>query len=255
MKIAIFGVGFVGGALKRWLEAYTDHTLVFYDPQKGFASYDASGIAVNFICVPVPTIENGDLELSNLIGCLKLIRGHAMPKNQPVFIRSTILPGTNKFLQEWFPELSIYPMPEFLNERNAFKDMERNDIIVGDNGKNHDLLTSIFPGKKLLHMQPDEATMAKYAHNCLGASKVNLCNVIHDQCQQLKIRYEKVRQGFLMTGHVDPLMTLVPGPDGKMGYGGSCYTKDMEAFAAFTNAESIKATVKENEQFRGGKDE
>lgn len=241
MRIGIAGVGFVGGALKRWLEAYTDHELRLYDPGKGydhsFRGTYYNDVDLGFICVPVPTKDDGTLDASLLEEAIG-----RFPTGIPLFIRSTILPDTLLEMKD------VYPMPEFLNERSAFKDMERNAIIVGDRGKHHDILTKVFPGKEIMHCDPIEACIGKYGHNVHGAVKVNTSNIIYNLCKKHGVRYERVRQVMLMTGHVSEQGTLVPGPDGKLGYGGTCYPKDTKAFAHYTGSKMLHECVKENDE-------
>jgi UDPglucose 6-dehydrogenase len=76
--------------------------------------------------------------------------------------------------------------------------------------------------------------MVKYAHNVFGALKVTYFNCIYDLCQKLGMDYERVRAGILGSTYINEMHTKVPGPDGKLGYGGKCVPKDVNAFTLMT---------------------
>ena len=56
-------------------------------------------------------------------------------------------------------------------------------------------------------------------------------NAVADYCRRLGAGYENVRKGVLLSGYINDTHTLVPGPDGKPGYGGKCFPKDVNALA------------------------
>ena len=92
IKVGIIGCGYVGGALKAWLEENNKSAQVFVsDPEKGYND-DMSGIDVAFLQISVPTEDDGTQDLTLMA---KLIKG--LP-DVPVFVRTTILPGTSERL-------------------------------------------------------------------------------------------------------------------------------------------------------------
>ena len=92
IKVGIVGCGFVGGALKTWLEENNkDVQVLVSDPPKGMND-DLSQIDVAFLQIHVPTEDDGTQDLTLM---KQLIKG--LP-NVPVFVRTTILPGS-----PWFP--------------------------------------------------------------------------------------------------------------------------------------------------------
>ena len=96
------------------------------------------------------------------------------------------------------------------------------------------LLVEIFPNKPYVTMSSLEAEITKYAHNVFGALKVTYFNAIYDYCKKLGADYEKVHAGCLLSGYINDMHTQVPGPDGKTGYGGKCFPKDVNAFTQAT---------------------
>ena len=92
-----------------------------------------------------------------------------------------------------------------------------------------ELLQEIFPHKQFITMSSLEAEITKYTHNVFGALKVTYFNAIFDYCANLGADYAKVHEGCLLRGYINDMHTQVPGPDGKFGYGGKCFPKDVNA--------------------------
>lgn len=218
MKIGIIGVGIVGGALAQWLEINTNHLIVKWDPMKGLKE-DLRVCDAIFICIPVRPAANGQ-DQSDLEKTVNFAKSFS----ENVFIRSTVLPGTND-------RLGTIACPEFLTARVAHDEMDRLPILVGD--CNPDLIKKIFESKPIYMMRNKEAELSKFAHNCFGAMKVTYFNIIHRLSQDLGIDYENVRNGILMSSFINEPHTMVPGPDGKFGYGGACFPENMKAMTAW----------------------
>ena len=142
-------------------------------------------------------------------------------------------------------------MPEFLSERTAYDDFCYQPMIYTGE---EDLLKNIFVNKKYVVMSNTEAELTKYAHNVFGAVKVTYFNGIYNMCQKMNLDYEKVHKGFLASGYINDMHTFVPGPDGKLGYGGKCFPKDVKAFEKYTKSypinKLINATDAINSEFR-----
>ena len=242
--VGIVGCGVIGGALKAWIEKNTEHKVLVSDPPKGFND-DLSHCDVIFMSLHVPTEPDGSQDLTLYKSILE-----KLPSNTPIFIRTTILPGTSARLSKETGK-EVYFMPEFLTERTSLTDFENQDIVFT---AHVDLLKEIFPNKKYVVMSSVEAEIAKYVHNVFGALKVTYFNAVYDYCQTMGADYEKVRSGVLLSQYISPTHTLVPGPDGKFGYGGKCFPKDTNAFAKATenfDLGKILSVIPElNEKFR-----
>ena len=136
--VGIVGCGVIGGALKVWIEKNTPHKVLVSDPPKGFND-DLSTCDVIFMSLHVPTETDGSQDMSLYKSIIE-----KLPDNTPIFIRTTILPGTSaKLSAETGKE--VYFMPEFLTERTSVVDFENQDIIFT---AHEDLLKEIFPNKK-----------------------------------------------------------------------------------------------------------
>ena len=147
IKVGIIGCGFVGGALKNWLENNNPECKLFIsDPYKGYND-DLSDIDIAFLQIHVPTEEDG-----------------------------SILPGTSERLSKETGHQVCY-MPEFLTERTFIEDFNKQTMVFTGA---QDLLTRIFVGKKFTVMTPLEAELTKYMHNVFGAYKVNYFNACRE---------------------------------------------------------------------------
>ena len=168
INVGIVGCGFVGGALKTWLEENNKDVKIFVsDPPKGMND-DLSQIDVAFLQIHVPTEDDGTQDLRLM---KDLIR--SLP-NVPVFVRTTILPGTSEMLSRETGHQVCY-MPEFLTERTHIEDFRKQTMVFTGAV---DLLINVFPGKKFTVMSPLEAEITNYAHNVFGAYKVTYFNSV-----------------------------------------------------------------------------
>lgn len=244
--IGIVGCGFIGSALKRWIEEHNPSVkMLISDPLKGYND-DVSKADVIFISIHIPTEKDGTQDLTVLKEIIK-----NLPKEKPIFIRTTILPGTSgKLTQE--TGRRVYFMPEFLTERTAYEDFCSQAMVFTAESE---LLSEIFKGKRYTEMTSLEAEITKYAHNVFGALKVTYFNGIYDLCKKMEANYKKVQEGILLSGYINAPHTMVPGPDGKFGYGGKCFPKDVNAMTKMVEDMPIYNLLKElkplNNHFRG----
>ena len=104
-------------------------------------------------------------------------------------------------------------------------------------------------------MTPFEAELTKYMHNVFGAYKVTYFNACREYCEQMGADWRKVHTGMLLSGYINDTHTYVPGPDGKYGYGGKCFPKDVNAFAKMTEGTPLGTLLEHlhelNVHFRG----
>ena len=122
ITVGIIGCGFVGGALKAWLEANNkDVKIVVSDPPKGMND-DISGADVYFLQIHVPTEDDGTQDLTLMKQLIKEL------PDKPVFVRTTILPGTSERLSKETGH-RVYYMPEFLTERTYIEDFKHQPMV------------------------------------------------------------------------------------------------------------------------------
>lgn len=249
IKIGIIGCGFVGTALKTWLQENNPNVEIYIsDPPKGIND-DISQCDAYFIQIHIPTENDGTQNLAVLKNIIT-----NLPNTSPIWIRTTILPGTSNKLSEETKHI-VYHMPEFLTERTYIEDFKWQPMVFTGSEEHINLLTRIFPNKIHIDMSSEEAELVKYAHNVFGALKVTYFNCIYDICQQRNFNYETVRKGILGSTYINDVHTRVPGPDGKFGYGGKCFPKDVNAFEKmfrYTPLGKLLDPLKKlNDEFRG----
>lgn len=218
MIIGLVGIGTVGGALRAWFETYTTHELRLFDPAKGHED-DFRGIDCAFVSIPVRPAQNGQ-DIHDLVKTVNTCKQFT----DKVFIRSTVLPGT-------CDSIGAIACPEFLTARQAYQDMVNLPILVGE--VPYAFVAEVFPGKPIVQMLNREAELAKFAHNCMGAIKVTFFNLVQKIATTIGADYDRTLEGVLMSGHINDQHTEVPGPDGKFGYGGTCFPENMEALRQF----------------------
>ena len=245
LNIGIIGCGVIGNALKRWIIEHNSNCNLFLsDPPKGLND-DLSTVDVFFISIHIPTEINDTQNLDLLKDIIRKL------PNKPIFIRTTLIPGTTDILKRELNKNIIF-MPEFLREKTAYEDFcSQPMIFCGE----VDLLKSIFLSKKYEVMTSYEAEITKYAHNVFCALKVTFFNGIHELAIKNNCNYENIRKGLLLSGNISERHTMVPGPDGKLGFGGKCFPKDVNAFEKFTEdsflGEMVKLTRIHNQYYRG----
>ncbi len=227
--VGIIGCGFIGEALKRWLEEHNPEiNIVVSDPAKGYFD-DLSQADIFFVSIHLPTEADGKQDISVLRQII------ASLPSKPVFIRTTILPGTSERLSRETGH-EVYFMPEFLTQRTAYEDFCNQPMVFTAHSG---LLQKIFIGKKFIEMSSLEAEITKYAHNVFGAVKVTYFNGIYNLCQHFQVDYANIQQGVLLSGYINEPHTQVPGPDGKFGYGGKCFPKDVNALIEFCKEQNL----------------
>jgi UDPglucose 6-dehydrogenase len=263
ITIGIMGHGFVGSATA--LLKCFDIDVIIYDicPEKcdpiGTTLRDMAKCDLIFVCVPTPMMESGKCHLGIVEKAVSSLKDVIDENKTQIIIRSTVPPGTSKFLNCYF-------MPEFLTERNwpiDFKTCQH--WIVGLLGKFSDydvrikMYTIIQKAKQnhridydnLHFVLTDEAELTKYCRNTFLSVKVSFFNEIYEYCQSKGINFENVREMTTYDPRIGTSHSFVPGPDGKLGYGGTCFPKDTNAL--YYNMKEIgmesymtKATVERN---------
>lgn len=250
-KVVVFGHGVTGEALTTYLEKTNeDLEIAIRDPKKGFED-NILGAQYAFICVPVPIDDDFKQDLTMVMDCLQRVP----PETIPV-IRSTIVPGTTARLAKQYKRL-ICHMPEFLTARRSIQDMfDQTEMYFGYNSRYplHNI-SQIFPDKNITHSRVEEAEAIKLIHNCFGAMKVTFFNAVKQYCDMNGISYPDIRDGILeVTDFISPEHTMVPGPDGQFGYGGTCFPVNIKAMIGKTKGlplhEWMRLTHEQNNIFR-----
>ena len=259
MKVTIIGNGYVGKATKLLLrrsgvEEPTSNDflsdVLIYDnvPDKSECSLkEALNGDLFFVCVPTPMRRNGSCDLSVVENVIRTLIGNGIPSTN-IILRSTVPVGT-------CDRLKVNFMPEFLTEANWREDVKNTqDWIIGVLDPVCELkivLPKILEGD--LHFHPNkEVELVKYVRNCFLATKVSFFNEINNFCEEKNIKYQHVKELVTLDPRINESHTCVPGTDGKKGFGGTCFPKDMHSlFFQMQNAlvvpHLIKAAIDRNE--------
>lgn len=275
MRIAVFGLGYVGSVSAACLAAAGHRIIgVDLDPHKlsliragrspvsepglddllgravangTLEVTDDTGDAVHqsdlsLICVGTPSRKNGSLETLYLERVIESI-GQAIAGQSSyhvVAVRSTLLPGVLQsrlvpLLERTSgriagTDLGVCVNPEFLREGSAIRDFEQPPFtIVGETeARAGDLLLQAYAHVRapVHRVQPDEASMVKYASNAFHALKVAFGNEIGAICEQLGMDGQQVMRIFCEDRELNISgRYLRPG----FGFGGSCLPKDLRA--------------------------
>lgn len=238
-KIGLIGCGAVGTAVKEGM-SHVFEVLCYDINGKGNCS-SVSEVAQKadgpvFICVPTPMSPDGSCNTSIVEGVIELINEEAasLDYKPTVVIKSTVVPGTTQGLAEQYPHCNICFNPEFLTEANAVEDFKNQDRIIL--GGSQDSLEPVvncyqtaYPEVPVWETVSTVAEMVKYITNIHLAVKVSLANELSQVCEKLDISYNKVIQLAVMDKRLGDSHWKVPGPDGKKGFGGTCFPKDLSA--------------------------
>ena len=263
MKIGIVGMGFVGSATAEVMSSY--HEVVSYDKFKEEYNNPTklSDLETIFLCVPTPIDQEGNFDDSNMRDALETLVSLKFKSKPLIVLRSTAVPGTSDELELEYP-FHFASNPEFLREKHAGEDMKNiNRIIIGaEQEQYHRKIKQIyhpaFPNATYIHVNRKTAEMMKYASNVMLASQVAIANEIYQICNSLGVDYEGVKNILLMDSRIGKWIE-VPGPDGKLGFGGKCFPKDMNALIRLAEEKGytpklLKEIIAFNEKIREEKD-
>ena len=244
MNIGIVGQGYVGTAVK---EVFSKHYETNTFDLNGKCNctdiedlVDKSDII--FVCVPTPMKKDGSCDTSIVESVIKDIN-ETVNCNQDrkiVAIKSTIPPGTTERLNKECKNISVIFNPEFLTEANFIDDFKnQNRIIIGgerpSTTKLRQVYSLVFPNAKIVKTGSKTAEMVKYMTNTFLATKVSFANEMKMICDGLDIDYDKVVEYSTYDERLGKSHWAVPGPDGKLGFGGSCFPKDINALLDLAN--------------------
>ena len=259
-KIGVIGNGFVGGAVKFGFSPNVgcDAEVRVYDknPNKSTHTLEETVNKSDFIFLSVPTPANkdGSINIKILEGALDDISEVHNGRNNAILIRSTVIPGTTWTLQTKYPHLNILFNPEFLTERSAnFDFINQSRFVVGNSGKQIswakseefvELIKDRFGDCVAVQETSYEtAELIKYMSNCFFATKVSFMNEMYQIAEKIDANWDEAVSGFVADGRIGHSHMNVPGHDGKFGFGGSCFPKDIQAMIDFAETFELNPSV------------
>lgn len=198
---------------------------------------------VVFIAVGTPSNEDGSADLSHVVDVAQNI-GKKLNKYTLIVTKSTVPVGTSQIVKETIQRelerrgaasvtFDVASNPEFLKEGNAIKDfMSPDRIIIGiESEEAKKLMDTLYKpfllnNYRIVYMDIASAEMTKYAANAMLATRISFMNDIANLCELLGADVNMVRKGMGSDARIGQKF-LYPG----IGYGGSCFPKDVQALA------------------------
>tara|TARA_Y100000590_G_scaffold343714_2_gene392803 strand:+ start:7449 stop:8315 length:867 start_codon:yes stop_codon:yes gene_type:complete len=209
--------------------------------------------SIIFICLPTPMKKDGSCYLDIIENIITNIKNYIDLNDTPVFIRSTIPIGT-------CDNLNCFFMPEFLTEKNSTQDFKNTPCWIIGLKENNELQnikvkqimqtildTNIYYGNiissECMFVFTKEAEAIKLFKNTYLAMKVGFCNEFYRFCEKNNINYNKVIDGVVTDSRITISHTSVPGNNGKFGFSGTCFPKDISSLQNQMNKSNIPCPI------------
>lgn len=191
-----------------------------------------------FLALPTPPGEDGSADLSYIMGVAKQLS--LLIKDYKVVIdKSTVPVGTAEKVHAIIAEhasenlFDVVSNPEFLREGVAVEDFLKPDrVVIGTNSERaRKIMKQLYEpfvrqGNPIYFMDERSAEMTKYAANSYLATRISFMNEIANLCEKVGANVDMVRMGMGSDSRIGKRF-LFPG----VGYGGSCFPKDVQALA------------------------
>ncbi len=203
-----------------------------------------------FLAVGTPPQDDGSADLRQIEDAARAI-GQSLEHYTVVVIKSTVPVGTTSSVREIIAselrkrgieiDFDVASNPEFLKEGTAVSDFLKPErIVVGvQSERARAVLAQIYRpfvlnNHPLLFMDVASAEITKYAANAMLAMRISLMNLVARICEEVDADISSVRSGIGADSRIGPKF-LYPG----IGYGGSCFPKDVRAFIAIGESKGI----------------
>ena len=197
--------------------------------------------AIIFLALPTPPGENGSADLKYILSVSEEL-GKLLTDYKVIVDKSTVPVGTAEKVREAIAknfkgEFDVVSNPEFLREGVAVEDFMKPDrVVVGTSSERaKKLMNELFApfvrqGNPVIFMDERSAELTKYAANSFLATKISFMNEIAQLCERMGADVDMVRRGIGSDDRIGKRF-LFPG----IGYGGSCFPKDVQALVKSSN--------------------
>jgi len=246
MKIGIAGFGFVGQAVYGSL---TCEDTVIYDKYKDMNTFrDLVECTHIFCCLPTNMLDDGKQDFDAYDDFFDTLIGYKY--KGILIVKSTCLYSNIKPYEE---KLNIVFNPEFLNQNSAVNDFAEQEVIVLGGRMDHcKSVTDVYYSQFNLsdeiqfeYCSIKEATELKYIHNIYHAYKVlfwNYAQQLTGNSRKMSYLYSKI------TGNTNEMSRICA--DGRPGYGGACFVKDVNAMRCVAPHKLTDYMYKYNHELR-----
>ncbi|HOQ05521.1 MAG TPA: UDP-glucose/GDP-mannose dehydrogenase family protein [Anaerohalosphaeraceae bacterium] len=284
MKVSVVGVGYVGLVAAACLADGGNHVICIdkdkkkidnlkkgiipiYEPgleeivrrnEKGgrltFTTDLKEGVEQSLILilgVGTPSAPDGSADISAVLAVAEEI-AKWMKEYRIIVVKSTVPVGTHKVVSELIASKTQVPFdyvsnPEFLKEGSAVEDFLKPDrVIIGTTNPavmewmKHLYAPFMRKSSRIFFMDPASAEMTKYAANVMLASRISFMNELSALCEEYGADIEQVRAGIGSDSRIGPAF-LFPG----VGFGGSCFPKDVRALIYMGRQKGVPMTIAE----------
>ena len=214
--------------------------------------YAVKNSIICFIAVGTPQDDDGSCDLSAVWAVAKSI-AEAMDGYKVIVDKSTVPVGTAEKVKEIISgitshEFDVVSNPEFLKQGAAVDDFLKPDrVIIGsESQKSTEIMQEIYSpflrtGNPIIVMDIKSAEMTKYAANSFLATKISFINEMANICEKVGADIEQVRVGMSTDKRIGSQF-LFPG----LGYGGSCFPKDVKALIKVAEDNGFNAKILES---------
>jgi UDPglucose 6-dehydrogenase len=274
MKIAVVGTGYVGLVTgtcfaetgndvtcvdidKKKVEKLSSGQITIYEPgleklflrnvkeeRLRFTTSLYEGVKdaeIIFLALPTPPGEDGSADLKYILGVAKDL-GELMTDYKVIVDKSTVPVGTAEKVyaaisKTYVGDFDVVSNPEFLREGVAVEDFMKPDrVVIGASSERaRKVMGELYApfvrsGNPVIYMDVRSAELTKYAANSFLATKISFMNEVAQLCERLGADVDMVRRGIGSDDRIGKRF-LFPG----IGYGGSCFPKDVQALVKSSN--------------------
>jgi len=192
---------------------------------------------VLFVAVGTPPTPNGAADLTAVFDVARAI-GKAMDRYKVIVVKSTVPVGTSEKIREILKSETHHPFdllsnPEFLKQGAAVEDFMKPDrVVVGaDDVRAAEILRDLYApfvrtGSPVLIVDVRTAELLKYAANAFLAARISFMNEIANLCEHVGANVDMIRKGLASDSRIGPAFLFAG-----VGFGGSCFPKDIRALA------------------------
>tara|TARA_B100000287_G_C20658222_1_gene789240 strand:+ start:532 stop:1401 length:870 start_codon:yes stop_codon:yes gene_type:complete len=254
-NIGIIGKGFVGSAVAFGFSPSTgyDSNIRVYDTDESKSTHSLSEVLHEsefiFLSVPTPSNQNGSINLDIVHSLFEEMNNLNTNNNSIILLRSTVTPGTTRELQNRYGNLNIVFNPEFLTERSSKLDfINPARHILGGNSTYTQRVAELYKDRfgqhcPIIQTDFETAELTKYACNIYFATKVSFMNEMKSLSDVAGGNWDDLVDGLSLDGRIGHSHLAVPGPDGKRGFGGSCFPKDIQAIIHYAESNGVNPNV------------
>src|SRR3982751_6543123 len=202
-----------------------------------------------FIAVGTPTGEDGSADLRHVLDVAREI-GRAMNGYRVIVDKSTVPVGTSEKVREVIRKETSHPFsvvsnPEFLKQGAAIDDFLKPDrVVIGaEDPRAQEIMEELYApftrtGAPIMMMDCASAELSKYAANAMLATRISFMNEVANVCEAVGADVDQVRRAVAADRRIGPSF-LFPG----VGYGGSCFPKDVKAMLSFAAAKDYDFAI------------